>query len=137
MKHYHAAVWVDHAEARIYTLNASDAEEWTIKPHDQRGHLHHKAGTMGPGKAVGDKHYFESVAAAVKDAGEILIAGPGTAKSELAAYLKEHHKDIAAKVVAVEPLDHPNDGELVKFARKFFRGADRMRPAGTAPKTSA
>ncbi len=135
MKHYHAAIWIDHAEARLFSLNRSDAEEWAIHPHDRHVHLHHKAGSMGGGKTTGDKHYFESVAAAVKDAGEILIVGPSTAKSELHNYLKEHHKDIAAKVAGVEPLDHPSDGELVNFARKFFRGADRMRTEGPALKT--
>ena len=38
------------------------------------------------------------------------------------------------KVVAVEAADHPSDGELLKLARKFFVGADRMRTQpGTRP----
>lgn len=128
MKHYHAAIWIDHAGARLFSLNAGDAEEWTVHPHDRHAHIHHKAGAVGSGKAPGDPQYFRDIAEAVHDAGAILITGPGTAKSEFAAFLRDKHPDIAAKVAAVEPLDHPSDGQLVAFARKFFRAADRMTP---------
>jgi stalled ribosome rescue protein Dom34 len=126
MKHYHAAIWIDHAGARVFSLNADDAEEWAVRPHERHAHIHHKAGSIGAGKAAGDPQYFKDLAAAVKDAGAILVTGPGTAKSEFAAFLKAKHPDIAAKVAAVEALDHPSDGQLVAFARKFFRAADRM-----------
>jgi hypothetical protein len=128
MKHYHAAVWIDHAGARLFSLSADDASEWTLHPHERHPHIHHKAGSIGSGKAPGDPDYFREVAAAIADAGAILVTGPGTAKSEFAAFLKARHPEIAAKVAAVEPLDHPSDGQLIAFARKFFRAADRMTP---------
>jgi hypothetical protein len=28
----------------------------------------------------------------------------------------------------VETVDHPSDGQLVAFARKYFKAADRMLP---------
>ena len=31
------------------------------------------------------------------------------------------------KVVGVETIDHPSDGQLVAHARKYFSAADRMR----------
>ena len=31
------------------------------------------------------------------------------------------------KVVGVETIDHPSDGQLVAHARKYFNAADRMR----------
>ena len=124
MKHYHVAIWIDHAEARVFGLSWDKAEEWTVRPHDRHVHLHHKAGSIRSGKATGDKHYFESVAEAVKDAGEILIAGPSTAKLELLRYLHTHAPEIEKKVVGIESLDHPTDGELINFARKFFHAAD-------------
>jgi hypothetical protein len=33
---------------------------------------------------------------------------------------------VAAKIVGVEALDHPSDGELLAFARKFFAPDDRL-----------
>jgi len=126
MPHYHAAVWIDHTQAKVFSLNREAANEWGVHPHDRHLHLHHKAGVGDSGRTPEDKHYFHSVADAVKDAGEILIVGPGTAKSELMRHLKTHDPAVAAKVVGVEPLDHPSNGELVKYARKFFKAADRM-----------
>jgi hypothetical protein len=33
---------------------------------------------------------------------------------------------VAAKVIGIEALDHPSDGELLAFARKFFAPDDRL-----------
>ena len=123
------AIWIDHTEARIYAIHRESTSEWKLHPHDRHVHLHHKAGLGDSGRAPQDQHYFHSVADAVKDAGEILIAGPGTAKTELMHHLQKHDPQVAKKVVAVEPLDHPSDGELLNVARKFFKAADRMQPA--------
>jgi hypothetical protein len=31
------------------------------------------------------------------------------------------------KIVGVETVDHPTDGQLVAHARRYFHAADRMR----------
>jgi stalled ribosome rescue protein Dom34 len=121
-----AAVWIDHEQAKVFTISRESATEWKLHPHDRHVHLHHKAGKGDAGRAPEDEHYFHSVAEAVKGANEILIAGPGTAKTELLHHLQRHDPQVAKKVVGVEPLDHPSDGELLKIARKFFKGAERM-----------
>ena len=125
----HAAVWIDHEQAKVYALSRESADEWKVRPHDRHVHIHHKAGLGDSGKAAPDQHYFHSVAEAVKDAGEILIVGPGTAKTELMHHLEKHDPQVAKKVVGVTPMDHPTDDELINFARKTFKAADRMRPA--------
>ncbi len=102
-------------------------------PHDSHVHLHHKSGARGSGRSPEDEHYFHGVADAVKDAAEILLTGPGTARTELMHHLERHDPAVAKKVVAVEPLDHPSDGQLVAFARKFFKGIDKMRPDSPPP----
>jgi hypothetical protein len=56
-----------------------------------------------------------------------LITGPAGTKKELASYLGEDQPSVAAKIVGVEPLDHPSDGELLAFARRFFAPDDRMQ----------
>jgi hypothetical protein len=132
MKHYHAAIWIDHEQARVYSLNWAESEEWTIHPHDRHLHLHHKAGKGDAGRTPSDQHYFQSVAEAVRDAGEILITGPGSAKLELLRHLQKHAPDVEKKVVSVETLDHPSDGQLVAFARKFLLAADRIGIPATA-----
>jgi hypothetical protein len=133
MAHYHAAVWIDHTEARVFSLNRDSANEWWVKPHDSHVHVHHKAGKGDSGHAKPDQTYLHSVGEAIKDAGEILITGPGTARIELMHHLEKHDPQIAKKVVGVEPLDHPSDGELLAFARKFFKSADNLRPDSPPP----
>lgn len=133
MPHYRAAVWIDHEQAKVYSLNRDAANEWKVRPADRHLHVHTKAGKGDAGKAAPDQHYFHSVGEAVKDAGEILIAGPGIAKTELMHHLQKHDPQIAKKVVGVEAMDHPSDGEFLKLARKFFTGVDNLKPDSPAP----
>jgi stalled ribosome rescue protein Dom34 len=133
MAHYHAAIWIDHTQAKVYSLNREAADEWRIQPHDKHVHVHHKAGKGDAGHATTDEHFLHSIADAVKDAGEILIAGPGTAKTEFKHHLDRHDPQVAKKVVGVEAMDHPTDGEFLKLARKFFAHSDMLRPDSPPP----
>jgi len=127
----HAAVWIDHEQAKVFVFTRAPGDkEWTVRPHEHHAHVHTRAGKGDSGHTV-DESYFHSVADAVKDAAEILIVGPGTAKSELKHHLDHHDPQIARKVTAVEPLDHPSDAQLLAFARKYFKGADQLR--GNSP----
>jgi stalled ribosome rescue protein Dom34 len=78
-----------------------------------------------------DKHFFHEIAAALADVEEILVVGPASAKLELVTYLEHDSRGIAAKIVGVETMDHPTDGELIAHVKKHFRAVDRMR--GTRP----
>jgi stalled ribosome rescue protein Dom34 len=128
MSHYHFVVWIDHREAHVIQFNRDDAEGSVLHPKSRHTHLHHKDGAVGAGKAPEDHAYFQAVADAIKDAGEILIVGPSSAKLELLRHLQQHAPATAARVVSVETVDHPSDGELLKFARRHFAADDRMRP---------
>ena len=73
-----------------------------------------------------DKEFLRRVAAEFATAGAILIVGPGTAKTELRTYVQQHVPHLAAKISAVESIDHPTDGQLLAHGRKFFVADDRM-----------
>jgi stalled ribosome rescue protein Dom34 len=119
--HFHAVVWIDHVQARIFHIGLGGDDEVTLHPHLPTQHLHHKANTAGSGHAAPDKAFLTEVMNAVSDAGEILIIGPAGAKTELAKFLREHHAAIGNRIVAVEPADHPSDGEIVAYAKKHFK----------------
>ncbi len=125
-EHYHAIVWMDHREARIFHISATDAERVVVPSHASGHHLHHKANTPGSGHLGVDREFFQRVAAALSHTGAILITGPASAKTEFHHYLAERHPELAARVSGVEALDHPSDGALVALGRRFFKADDRM-----------
>ena len=98
--HYHALVWIDHREAKVFHLNATESERELIRSSHPNQHLHHKANSRGSGHAGLDKHFLEEVSQTlVAPVGAVLIAGPGTAKTELLTYIHAHHGDIASPII--------------------------------------
>ena len=129
MAHYHAAVWIDHREARVFHFSATEVDTMVVHPKDPHAHIHHKANEMGSGNAAEDEKFLHAVATALSDAGEILIVGPADEKNELVGHIKKHDPKVAEKIVGVETVDHPSDGQLIAYARKYFKSADRMMPS--------
>jgi stalled ribosome rescue protein Dom34 len=128
MSHFHCVVWIDHREAHVIEFNPSDVEANVVHAKSKHEHLHHKRGSAGgSGKEPENHAYYQSVADAIKGAGEILIVGPSSAKLEFFKHLQRHAPALAACVVSVETVDHPTDAELLKFARHHFVADDRMR----------
>jgi len=128
MQHYHAVVWVDHREARIFFFNRNDVGEVDIATHTPNHHLHHKSGSMSGKKAPEDSHFLHQIVETLKPAKEWLIMGPGTAKLELVKHIHSHDKQLSDHVVGVETSDHPTDKQIVAHARAYFKSADAMRP---------
>ncbi len=126
--HFHAVVWIDHREARVFHFNASEVESLVIHPDKPSHHLHHKHGSIGSGHAKEDHEYFHKVAEAIADAGAILITGPANAKTELVKHIESHDPSIRKKIAAVETLDHPSSGEIVAHARKYFSRDHQQAP---------
>jgi hypothetical protein len=127
MKHIHAVAWIDHEEAHVIHFNADVSEEMTVHSKHRKGHLHHKSGPAGDGRAPEDHQFYQAASDALTGAQRILIVGPANAKFELEKHMKEHAKGLAACIVGVETVDHPTDGQILKLARKYFDAADRMR----------
>lgn len=124
--HYHALVWIDHREAKVFHFNDSDAQKELVRSQHPNQHLHHKANERGSGHAPVDKEFLSRVATALESAGAVLITGPGSAKTELDTYIKSKAPALAQRISGIETLDHPTDGALVALGRKFFRADDRM-----------
>lgn len=126
MSHYHAVVWIDHHEARIFHFDAEHVDRQIVHPKNPGVHLHHKANSIGSGHAPESAAFYHDVVRALGDAGAVLVTGPANAKDELAKHVEHHDRQMKERIIAVQPLDHPSDGEIVAHARKFFRAADRM-----------
>src|SRR3954465_8079941 len=110
----HAVVWLDQAEAHVIHFSRNAAESETIKTTSQ----HKKDGVQSNNRAADSTAYMDDVAAALLTAKEILIVGPGQEKLAFIKHLNKSHAETADKVVSVETVDHPNDGQLLEYARK-------------------
>lgn len=126
--HYHAAVWIDHREARVFHFSPTDVETLVLHPDNPTRHIHHKANSIGSGHATTSPEYLREVAESVADAGAILITGPGNAKTELVEYIHLHEPRLEKAIAGVEAVDHPSDAQLVAYARKYLVARDRMQP---------
>ena len=41
-QHYHAIVWIDHHEARVFHFNANDVERLVLHPDHPTRHIHQR-----------------------------------------------------------------------------------------------
>jgi hypothetical protein len=126
--HYHAAIWIDHREARVFHFSPNDVETLVLHPDNPTKHIHPQAHSIGSGRAATSPDYLRAVAALVSDAGAVVITGPENAKTELVEYIRLHDPKLTKVIAGVETVDHPSDAQLVAFARKYLTATDRMVP---------
>src|ERR1700728_165249 len=97
-EHFHAIVWIDHREAKIFHFNASDAERVVLHSHLTGHHLQHKANTTGSGHLEVDKEFFHRVLEALSHTGALLVTGPANAKTELKHYIEKQRPELAKRI---------------------------------------
>ena len=122
----HAAVFLDHQEARVFHLHADETvDEKVLHPH-KHVHRHPKGAAEGKSHPADGERFFHEVATSLADAEEILVVGPGKAKLEFIKHVHKHDHALEPKIVGVETVDHPTDGQLVAYARTYFKRIDKM-----------
>lgn len=131
MSFNHAVIWLDHQEAHVIHFSPSASEAETIKTKSNHKNLHHKRGSVSGAHSDADQAYLHEVIHAVSDVKEILIVGPGSAKLELMKHAGKHDAKVFEKIVGVETVDHPTDGQLLAFAKKYFVKVDNLKGDST------
>jgi hypothetical protein len=129
--HYHGVVWIDHHEAHVVHFNAEDAEEKIVQPVHPPRHLHYRAGSPAGTHDRGESAYFRGIAQALGEAKEFLVVGPSTAKIEFVAWLRHQAPLMIERLCGIETMAQMTDKQLIAEARRFFKGADRMKPQMT------
>ncbi len=115
------------ASGPVDDLASLGAEASVVHSRAVQRKLHLKSGVRGSGRAPIDNEFFEEIVAAVGAAEEVLIVGPGTAKTEFAHHLDRRHPQLALHVVGLETVDHPTERELLEVARRTFNRIDSLR----------
>ncbi|MBB5047395.1 stalled ribosome rescue protein Dom34 [Rhodopseudomonas rhenobacensis] len=119
--HFHAVIWIDHREARVFHFNPTEVEKLVIHPDHPTKHVHQQSSK--------DEHaYFHATAEAIADAGAVLVVGPAHTKTDFVKYFEQHHPKLKSIIAGVETVDHPSDGQVVAFARKYLKVTDRVTP---------
>ena len=133
MSNHHAAVWLDHNEARIFHVTAGTFDEAVVHAvipsptaHTQ---LHRRSGSDDGHRAAENQPYYHAVAGALADADQVLVLGPSTAKLELIKHAHRRAPKLAAKIIGVETVDHPTDHQLAALVRRYFKEADALHKA--------
>lgn len=131
----HLLVVIDHREAKVYRTEVHGAVPERIVPYDPHGygrHLH-SAHEWTDGKRIPErKTYYEAVAKTLSGAGQVLLFGSGTGRSsameQLLTDLKDHHADVAEKVIATIIVDahHTSENALLAKAREFYAEYNRV-----------
>lgn len=115
-------VWLDSEKAMIFALKPEGIEKSHVEKSGIDHHTHNKKDNHG------DPHidqYFRDLSVKLVSVGQLLILGPGLAKTHFKTHLDTHEsKDLAKAVVGVENSDHPTDNEILAEARKFFKTYD-------------
>ena len=117
----HTAVWIDHREAKVFHVSPEKDHEVSVTA-PQHVHRRHPKGESGAKEHPDDAaRFFQSVARSLDDAQDVLVVGPSTAKLDFLRYLHKHEHALESRVVGIETVDHPTDGQLAAYARKYFK----------------
>ena len=123
--HYHAVVWIDHKRARDLHFNADEADRTLVRDSRSRPS---RPGTARRQADRGEQAVLRGCGQGDRRRrGDPRWAGAGEGLFRLSSWA-EKHPAIRAHVEGVEKADHPSDGELLDFARRYVKAADRMRP---------
>ncbi len=123
----HAVVWLDQEHAKVFFFDRDSYQEGDFGA--PKHHLTSRAKERDShhrGETHEQKEYFEAIAKSLADAREILVLGPGTAKTQFFKHVHKREPKLEEKIVGVESSDHPTPGQIVAHARRYFQAKDRM-----------
>jgi hypothetical protein len=121
---------IDFHEAVIYPTDASPRQRperlVATDPQGHYHHVHHHAGNPSGTYEDDSPAYWSDLADALSPAGAILLLGHGMGKANAShrwvAFVEQHYKDVAAKVVADVrvDIDHLEVKQVLGLAQYYF-----------------
>ena len=121
----HIAVWIDHNEAKVFDVDADEVARTVV--HAPGPHIHRKPKDQEVrtrNHPDDEHHFFRDVARTLDGSvGQILVVGPSQTKLHFLRYLRGKDPALESRIVGVETVDHPTDGQLVAHLRHYFHEA--------------
>jgi hypothetical protein len=131
----YAGLWIDRHKAFIVSItDAGETIVWVESDIERKVRLSGGSRTgkipFGPQQVSVDgkqearikrqlHEYYQEIIRRIQDANEILILGPGEAKTEIKKEL-EKSRALASKKVTVQPADKMTERQTVARVRQFF-----------------
>ncbi len=126
-------LWIDHRRAVIVSFAGEEEKVELIESHVEK-HVRASGGSRsktpyGPEDVVAEdslerrfrghlNKYYDEVISHIRDAGAILIFGPGEAKNELKKHIES--KELKGRIVGVETVDKMTDHQIAAKVRDYF-----------------
>ncbi len=134
----HAIVWIDHSEATVERFRGSEESDVEVHSHTSLQRLHHRrTGWEAGGSNFPDTEFYQRVVGAIDPNSDLVITGPGNAKSEFKSFLDLHRPQVSARVVESEAGARPEASALRALWRRSFAGADSLESAAEASNRGA
>jgi hypothetical protein len=121
---------IDFHESILYPTDAAPHQRperlVATDPEGHFHHVHHHAGNPAGTYEDDSPAYWRALTEALAPAAAILLLGHGKGKANAShhwvAYVEEHHKDVAAKVVADvrADIDHLDMHQVLGLAQYYF-----------------
>lgn len=123
-------VWVDHAEAFICNYDGEEKISMKKIKSDVEGH-HHSGINTNEHVTIANQHrhdnrranelhgFLKEIIENIKDADEILVFGPSTAKYALEKELKKN-KSLSLKLQEVDTADSMSENQMKAYVKEFF-----------------
>ncbi|MCK6598901.1 MAG: hypothetical protein L6Q37_11090 [Bdellovibrionaceae bacterium] len=113
-----SVVWIDTEHAKIFKISSDKVEKKEVKLHGKS----HSNNNQEAHKDHQELQFFKEVAESIGHVEELLVFGPGMAKTHFRTFLEKNHKnDLYKYLVGVEPLDSVTDNQILEASRKFFK----------------
>lgn len=124
----HWLLVIDHQGARLFRSHQHGVIPQHFGSHDaQAGYRNtpHGENVTRGHETIGQKEYFDQVAAALHPCERLLLFGSGTGTSsemeQFVHWLKLHHSDLAGKIIGTQAVDesHLSNDQLVVKSQHF------------------
>jgi hypothetical protein len=127
----HLLVVINHRQARVFKAELRGSVPERVVPYSSDvldRYLHYVQDDSNGQRKPERKSFYEAVAKTLRDAEKILLFGSGTGTSsammQLLAELKQHHAELARRIVGTITIDesHLNEDQLLAKAREVYAG---------------
>lgn len=121
-----AGIWMDYSKAIVIEVNRDVTTRQVIESdftYEEKQHsFARNEGLMHKKEQRLEGEYFKAITKAIQNYREVVLFGPGDAKSELFNRITSdpHFKSVR---ISVEPADKLTDNQLVAYVKDYFHVA--------------